>query len=80
MLGEHGEGMHGLFIYEASLHVPLVMRVPEPDMRGRRVPGVVRTQDVLPTVVDFSLAPLMRGAAQDLNLDASSTSISGATV
>jgi arylsulfatase A-like enzyme/Tfp pilus assembly protein PilF len=99
MLGEHGEGTHGLFIYEGSLHVPLIVRTPDPAMRDRRVPAVVRTQDVLPTVVELvggasafaeaaadkeapplqlkgvSLVRLMRGDAQDLNLDAYSESL-----
>jgi arylsulfatase A-like enzyme/Tfp pilus assembly protein PilF len=87
-LGEHGEGTHGLFIYEASLHVPLVMRTPDLALRGRRISSIVRTKDVLPTALALaapnapnapghavSLVPLMRGATADLNLDAYSESL-----
>jgi choline-sulfatase len=86
-LGEHGESTHGLFIYDASIRVPFVIRAPYPALRGRRVTGVVRTQDVLPTTLALlgqqpvaaargtSLVPLMAGTATDLNLDAYSESL-----
>ena len=85
-LNEHGEATHGLFIYEATTRVPFIVRSPYSATRGRRVPGVVRTEDVMPTVLDLvgraapegiqgrSLAPLLAGAATDLNLDAYSES------
>jgi arylsulfatase A-like enzyme/Flp pilus assembly protein TadD len=50
-LGEHGEATHGVFAYEATLRVPLVLWAP-----GLLGPGVVRTPvrhvDVLPTLLD----------------------------
>src|SRR5207247_191218 len=27
-LGEHGEEGHGIFVYDATLHVPLILRLP----------------------------------------------------
>lgn len=86
-LGEHGESTHGLFVYDASLRVPFVIRAPYGASRARRVSGIVRTQDVLPTVLSLmgqapqpgargtSLVPLMAGATRDLNLDAYSESL-----
>ncbi len=86
-LQEHGEATHGLFIYESTTRVPFVIRAPYSAARGRRVPGLVRTEDVMPTVLDLvggrapegiqgrSLAPLLVGAATDLNLDAYSESL-----
>ena len=80
-LAEHGEGTHGLFIYDATLRVPLIVRAPYAGLAGRRVPGVVRSEDVMPTILDLvgiappravqgrSLASLLTGAATDLNLD-----------
>ena len=50
-LGEHGEATHGLFAYEATLRVPLVIYAPrllEPSV----VTSPVRHVDVLPTVLD----------------------------
>jgi arylsulfatase A-like enzyme/Flp pilus assembly protein TadD len=50
-LGEHGELTHGVFAYEATLRVPLILHAPR--ILG---PRVVRTEvrhvDVLPTVFD----------------------------
>jgi choline-sulfatase len=51
-LGEHGESEHGILLYDATLHVPLVIA-------GPRVPGgvtvasQVRHVDVVPTVLDL---------------------------
>lgn len=72
-LGEHGEKTHGLFLYEAALHVPLVIRLPGGELRGRRERALVSLVDVLPTLVDLfelrapppmdglSLRPLLEG-------------------
>lgn len=48
-LGEHGEEMHGLFAYEATLHVPLVLWGPgvPKGTDGR----LARHIDILPTVL-----------------------------
>ena len=50
-LGEHGELTHGLFAYEATLHVPLVMYAPRL-LRPAVVSEPVRHVDILPTVLD----------------------------
>src|ERR1700719_124650 len=52
-LGEHGERTHGLFVYEGVMRVPLIISAPSPRMRGRRVSDVVRSVDVMPTVLDL---------------------------
>jgi choline-sulfatase len=49
-LGEHGERTHGLFVYQSTLRVPLVLAGPGVP-RGERRPGPGRTVDVLPTVL-----------------------------
>ncbi len=86
-LNEHGEGTHGLFIYDATMRVPFIVRVPRAAMRGRRVTSVVRGEDLMPTVLDLvgravpqqvqgtSLVPVMSGDIADLNLDAYSESL-----
>jgi choline-sulfatase len=76
-LDEHGEAVHGYFVYETTLHVPLVARGPG-IAPGAKLKVVSRTIDVLPTVLDLlglassmpnvsgrSLAPAVRGAAID---------------
>jgi len=55
-LGEHGEATHCIFVYESTLHVPLLAR-----WRGRlapaRVPGPVSLADVAPTVAALAGLP-----------------------
>jgi len=52
-LGEHGEGTHGVFIYDATLRVPWIMA--GPGIAAGRVPtAVARSIDVLPTLLDYS--------------------------
>jgi arylsulfatase A-like enzyme/Tfp pilus assembly protein PilF len=79
-LGEHGEDTHGFFIYESSMHVPLIVHAPFSNTTGRRVAQPVRTVDILPTVLDLlqmpvpdslagvSLAPLLTGARELSNV------------
>ena len=86
-LNEHGEGTHGLFIYESTTRVPLIVRTPYELPAGQRVRSVVRSEDVMPTVLELvgarppdgiqgrSLASLISGNATDLNLDAYSESL-----
>jgi arylsulfatase A-like enzyme/tetratricopeptide (TPR) repeat protein len=52
-LGDHGETEHGYYVYDATVRVPLIVRVPGSDLEGIRVPAQVRTIDVLPTVLDL---------------------------
>ena len=55
-LGDHGEMTHGLFAYESTLKVPLIIAEIDPKAtslpRGRVVSSPVRHVDVLPTVLD----------------------------
>jgi arylsulfatase A-like enzyme/Tfp pilus assembly protein PilF len=50
-LGEHGETTHGLFAYEGTLRVPLIVYAPRV-LRPRVVDTPVRHVDILPTVLD----------------------------
>jgi arylsulfatase A-like enzyme/Tfp pilus assembly protein PilF len=73
-LGDHGEATHGVFLYDATLRVPLVVRVGGRGA-GARVAARVRLADVAPTILDSagvtvpasmqgqSLLPLMAPAA-----------------
>jgi len=57
-LGEHGEATHGVFLYNATLHVPLVVIAPGRWPAGRRVAGPVSLADVAPTLAELAgLAP-----------------------
>jgi Flp pilus assembly protein TadD len=50
-LGEHGEATHGIFAYETTLHVPLIIHAPE-ILRPREIAARVRHIDIVPTVLD----------------------------
>jgi choline-sulfatase len=57
-LGEHGEDTHGIFLYDSTTHVPLIMKLPRNATAGTVVDAQVRTIDILPTVLDFVGAQL----------------------
>ncbi len=75
-LGEHGETVHGFFLYQTTTAVPLLVRGPGV-VPGGRLAVTARTIDVLPTALDLlglavpavmkpsgrSLAAALRGPA-----------------
>ncbi|HEX5474079.1 MAG TPA: sulfatase-like hydrolase/transferase [Vicinamibacterales bacterium] len=56
-LGEHGERTHGIFAYEATLHVPLILAQVGPGTtepaRGAVSDVPVRHVDIFPTITDL---------------------------
>ena len=52
-LGEHGEKAHGVFLYDATVHVPLILKLPSRQRAGTVINRQVRTVDILPTVMDL---------------------------
>ena len=50
-LGEHGERTHALFIYDATIHVPLIWRYPRLLPAGRTYDAPVSSVDIVPTVL-----------------------------
>jgi len=50
-LGEHHEDTHGIFLYDSTTHVPLLMKLPEEREAGRTVEAQVRTTDVMPSIL-----------------------------
>jgi arylsulfatase A-like enzyme/Tfp pilus assembly protein PilF len=72
-LGEHGEDGHGIFLYQATQRIPLI--VSGPGLKpGTTVAATVGLVDIAPTILDLlelpalgetdgrSLVPLLRGA------------------
>jgi arylsulfatase A-like enzyme/Tfp pilus assembly protein PilF len=51
-LGEHGEHHHGIFLYDETIHVPLLFKLPGQRFGGKRVDGRVRLVDVAPTILE----------------------------
>jgi arylsulfatase A-like enzyme/Tfp pilus assembly protein PilF len=62
-LGEHGEETHGLFLYDSTLHVPMILKLPRAAQRGLVIDSQVRTTDILPTVLALTNVP----APEELN-------------
>jgi len=72
-LGDHVEQEHGLFIYDESVRVPLIVKLPGGTSGGRRVSQPVQHVDLAPTILELaggtpgplkgrSLVPLLNGA------------------
>jgi tetratricopeptide (TPR) repeat protein len=51
-LGEHGEALHGTLLYDATTHIPLIMRPPAGQAVLPTVGFPVSTADVGPTLLD----------------------------
>ncbi|HEX9637028.1 MAG TPA: sulfatase-like hydrolase/transferase [Acidobacteriota bacterium] len=62
-LGEHREPSHGLFVYQSTLQVPLLIRFPDRRLAGRVVETPVSLVDVMPTALALSGATAAEGAA-----------------
>jgi len=63
-LGAHGEDTHGIFLYDETIHVPLVVRLPEAHPATKRVAAKVRLVDIAPTLLEIAVIPvpsLMQG-------------------
>ena len=63
VVGDHGEGLkehnedtHGIFLYDSTTHVPLILKLPGAQ-KTKVVDAQVRTTDILPTVLDLLKIP-----------------------
>ena len=59
-LGDHQEQTHAFFVYDSTMHVPLIIRTPWGD-RGRAA-APVSSADIAPTLLDLSGLPPLSGA------------------
>lgn len=77
-LGEHGEQGHGFFVYDSTLHVPLIVRPASSSIkRGLTIADQVSLADLMPTILSMhrleipssvqgrSLLPLLEGETLD---------------
>ena len=74
-LGDHGETEHGFFIYQNTLHVPLIVRLPSGGVRGGQIDENVSLIDLMPTVLGLlgvQIPEQVEGA--DLSGDVAGTS------
>jgi choline-sulfatase len=82
-LGAHGEETHGIFLYDETIHVPLVVRLPEAHPAAKRVAArvtaKVRLVDIAPTLLEIAAIPVpsqMQGQSL-LRIAKSTSSASG---
>ena len=65
-LGEHHEATHGVFAYEATLKVPLILYYP-PLLQPRASSASVRHVDIVPTILQMlELSPMPKAAGRSL--------------
>jgi choline-sulfatase len=67
-LGDHGEDTHGIFLYDETIHVPLVIKLPGAASSekassgkaaaGKRIENPVELVDVLPTILQAVKIPV----------------------
>ncbi len=60
-LGQHGEHTHGIFLYDATLRIPLILAGPGTGEPRRRVSEQVRIIDVMPTLLALAGVPAPDG-------------------
>ncbi|MBI3474696.1 MAG: sulfatase-like hydrolase/transferase [Acidobacteria bacterium] len=49
--GEHGEERHGMFLYDETIRVPLLLKLPQQKLAGRKVDPRVALVDLAPTLL-----------------------------
>src|SRR5438105_12289675 len=52
-LGEHHENTHGIFLYDSTTHVPLIVKLPAGQGAGKVMDEQVRTTDIVPTILEL---------------------------
>jgi len=66
--GEHGRSIHGNFLYEEGLSIPLIIHDPKRFANGNRVKDPVNQLDILPTVSELLGYQIEGGAYQGNSL------------
>jgi arylsulfatase A-like enzyme/Flp pilus assembly protein TadD len=57
-LGAHGENTHGIFLYDETLHVPLLFKLPASHSSGNKIDTRARLVDVAPTILQEAGLPI----------------------
>jgi choline-sulfatase len=57
-LGAHGEDTHGIFLYDETIHVPLLLKLSKNQMAGKQVKNRARLLDVAPTILEAAAIPV----------------------
>lgn len=57
-LGAHGEETHGIFLYDETIRVPLLIKLPGNQLAAKRVKGRVRLLDIAPSILETAAIPV----------------------
>jgi choline-sulfatase len=57
-LGAHGEETHGVFLYDETVHVPLLLKFPQNQNAGKRLTARARLVDVAPAILEIAGVPI----------------------
>ena len=57
-LGAHGEDTHGIFLYDETIHVPLLVKLPQNLNPAKRVSTRASLVDIAPTVLEIAGVPI----------------------
>jgi len=57
-LGAHGEDQHGILLYDETIHVPLLIKLPHGQAAGKRIENTVEHADIMPTVLGWLGVPV----------------------
>lgn len=81
-LGDHGEDGFGYFLYGATTRVPFLIALPPGLPRGVQVPAIVRSVDLLPTLLDLCglRVPRLDGRTLRPLIDGRSTAAPGSAL
>lgn len=60
-LGDHNEEDHGIFLYNSTLEIPLIIKPAVKSFNARRVSAQVSTQDIMPTILEMVGIPPLEG-------------------
>lgn len=64
---DHGSFSHGQSLYSELTHIPLIIKLPGNLNRGKRVSGIARQIDIIPTIMDIIGSPAAIGDGQSLS-------------
>ncbi|MFZ3342693.1 MAG: sulfatase-like hydrolase/transferase [Terriglobales bacterium] len=57
-LGGHGEDQHGILLYDETIHVPLLIKLPDGQAAGKHVETTVEHADIMPTILGWLGIPV----------------------
>jgi len=57
-LGAHGEETHGIFLYDETMRVPLLLKLSGNQLAGKRITAHVRTLDIAPAALEGAGIPV----------------------